>query len=501
MKYAYGVTSALLLGGAALSLATGIPAGAQVAQNEQASATALVPRPGAPSSFADLTQQLQPAVVNIAVRQRVEVKGQAALGPFGMIMPGGGPQSKLAEGVGSGFIISADGYIVTNNHVISLDREGQADEVTVRLSDGRQFKARIVGRDTESDLAVLKIDAPAPLPFVKFGESAKARAGDWIIAIGNPFGLGGTVTSGIISSVSRSTGTGAYDRYIQTDASINSGNSGGPMFDMNGNVIGINNWIVAPAGGNIGIGFAIPSDTARPIVERLKSGQAIERGYLGISIQPMSDEIADSLGLPHDRGELVRLVQPNQPAAAAGVRVGDIVMKVNNVPVTPDRTLSAIVSDIAPGTRIPLEVLRGGKSMTLYAVVAKRPSQQELARSLTPEARPDPFDTSQEQGESLSENALGLKVLTMQPDYASRLGVPSTTRGVVIVRVDSASDAANRGFERGDIIISANMRPIESVSDLEAVIRSAKAAGRPSVTLQLIKRGDTATQYRAARIR
>ena len=302
MKYVYSVTSALLLGGAALSLVGGIPAGAQVAQNDAEQMRTIVPRAGAPASFADLTQQLQPAVVNIAVRQRVEVKNPLAALPFGNLLPGGaGNQAKVAEAVGSGFVVSHDGYIVTNNHVISLDREGQADEITVKLSDGRQYKARIVGRDPESDIAVLKIDAGKALPFVKFGDSTKARAGDWIIAIGNPFGLGGTVTSGIISSVNRNTGTGAYDHYIQTDASINSGNSGGPMFDMAGNVIGINNWIVAPSGGNIGIGFAIPSATAQPIVQRLMKGQAIERGYLGISIQPVTDEIADSLGLPHDR--------------------------------------------------------------------------------------------------------------------------------------------------------------------------------------------------------
>jgi len=500
VKYAYSVTAALLMGGAALSLAGGIPAGAQVAQNDEGQMRTLVPRPGAPASFADLTQQLQPAVVNISVRQKVAAPNPMAGTPLGNMFPGSGGGAKVAQAVGSGFIISPDGFIVTNNHVISLDREGQADEVTVKLADGKQYKARIVGRDIESDLAVLKIDAPGALPFVKFGESRKARAGDWVIAIGNPFGLGGTVTSGIVSSVNRSTGTGAYDHYIQTDASINSGNSGGPMFDMAGNVIGINNWIVAPGGGNIGIGFAIPSDTARPIVERLRSGQAIERGYLGISIQPMSDEIADSLGLPHDSGELVRMVQPGQPGAAAGLRVGDIVLKVNNEPVTPDRTLSGIVSGIAPGTRIPLDVLRGGKPMTLYANVARRPSQQELAKSLTPEARPDPFNGPQAQGQGLAESALGLKILTMNPEYAAQLGVPSSTKGVVIAGVDPGSDAASQQLQRRDIIVSANLSEITSTDDLDKVIRAAKSAGRPTVTLQVMRPGQPGLVYIGIRI-
>ena len=499
MRYAYGVTSALLLGGAALSLVTGLPAGAQVAQNELPWADGAAPRPGAPASFADLTAQLQPAVVNVVVRQKVQAPSGQGANPLEGILGGGGGGARLAEGQGSGFIISADGFIVTNNHVISLDQQGVADAVSVRLADGSEYNARVVGRDQESDIAVLKIDAKAPLPFVKFGDSGKARAGDWVIAIGNPFGLGGTVTSGIVSSVNRATGTGAYDHYIQTDASINSGNSGGPMFDMRGNVIGINNWIVAPNGGNIGIGFAIPADTAKPIVAKLMAGQAIERGFLGVQIQPLSDEIADSLGLPHDRGELVRGVPPGMPGAQAGIKPGDIVLKVNGAEITPDRTLSAIVSDLAPGTRIPVELLRQGQRQTVTAVVAKRPTPAEMAKAFgTPVTPGNPLDNPG--GEGPAKAALGLNVLGMNPDLAAQLRVPSGTRGVVVASVDSASDAANRGLQRGDIVVSVNFKPIASVADLDAAIKAAKTAGRPSLTLEMLRPNQPGTVYIALRL-
>lgn len=496
MRYAYGVTSALLLGGAALSLATGLPAGAQVAQNEAGQGQSVVPRPGAPSSFADLTAQLQPAVVNIAVRQKV----QAPATPMQQMRgQSGGP--RLAEGAGSGFIISSDGFIVTNNHVISLDQQGVADTISVRLADGTEYEARLIGRDQDSDIAVIKIDAPAPLPFVRFGDSAKARAGDWVIAIGNPFGLGGTVTSGIISSVNRNAGRGAYNHFIQTDASINSGNSGGPMFDMAGNVIGINNWIVAPAGGNVGIGFAIPSDTAKPIVAKLMSGKAIERGFLGLQLQPISDEIADSLGLPHNRGELVRVVVPGMPGSKAGVKPGDIVLKANGVEVTPDRTISAIVADIPPGTSIAIELIRQGKPMTLNAVVARRPSQQEMAQSMG-QGRPgsgNPLENARGQG--LAGAALGLQVLDMNPEIAMQLRLPGNTQGAVIADVDSASDAANRGLQRGDVVVGANFSPITGTAGLDAAIKAAKAANRPSVTLEVMRPGEQGTIFLALRLR
>lgn len=495
MRYAYGVTSALLLGGAAISLVTGLPAGAQIAQNDDSQMRSAVPRPGAPASFADLTAQLQPAVVNISVRQKVQVPTS----PLQQVLGQGG-QARLAEGAGSGFILSADGYIVTNNHVISLDQQGVADAISVKLADGTEYDARLIGRDQDSDIALLKIDATAPLPFVKFGDSGKARAGDWVIAIGNPFGLGGTVTSGIISSINRNAGSGAYNHYIQTDAAINSGNSGGPMFDMAGNVIGINNWIVAPAGGNVGIGFAIPSDTAKPIVAKLMSGKPITRGFLGLQMQPVSDEIADSLGLPHDKGELVRLVVPDSPGAKAGLQPGDIVLKVAGNEVTTNRTLSSIVADIAPGTQIPLDVVRQGKPTTIQVTVARRPSQQEMAQ--LGGGQPDggnPLENARGQG--LAGAALGLQVLDMTPDIALQLRVPGSTRGAVIADVDSASDAANRGLQRGDIVVAANFAPIAGTAGLDNAIKAAKAAGRPSVTLEIQRPGQPGTNFVALRLR
>ncbi|MGI8944539.1 MAG: trypsin-like peptidase domain-containing protein, partial [Qipengyuania sp.] len=271
MRISYGLTATLLAGGAAISLATGNPAGAQVAQNDDAQIARVVPRAGAPASFADLTQQLQPAVVNISTRQRVEVStaNPFAGTPFEELFnrrrgqQETEPQYREGQSLGSGFIISADGYVVTNNHVVSPTGRGTVEEITVTMPDGTEYAAKLVGNDVDSDLAVLKIDRGEPFPYVTFGDSSQARPGDWVGAIGNPFGLVGTVTSGIVSAIQRNTGTGgAYDRYIQTDASINRGNSGGPLFDMGGNVIGINNAIFSPSGGSVGIGFAIPAEIA-----------------------------------------------------------------------------------------------------------------------------------------------------------------------------------------------------------------------------------------------
>ena len=504
MRYAYGITSALLLGGAALSLATGLPAGAQVAQNDAQQIQQVVPRAGAPASFADLTAQLQPAVVNISTRQRVRVAADNANPfagtPFADLFGGQqgqqAPQTREAQSLGSGFLISADGYVVTNNHVITADGQGEVESITVKTNDGTEYPAKLVGRDAASDLAVLKITSSRPFPFVKFGDSRNARVGDWVIAIGQPFGLGGTVTAGIISAVYRATGTGsAYDRYLQTDASINRGNSGGPMFDMRGQVIGINNAIFSPTGGSVGIGFAIPAETAAPIVERLKNGQAIERGYLGVRIQQVNEDLADSLGIPHNRGEFVQAVEPGGAGARAGLQSGDVVLRVDGKDVTPDQTLSFIVANTPPGKRIPIELIRNGQRLTVSAVVAKRPTEEELAQAQsfgqdndnTYNQRPD------KQGQGLVEKGLGFSAIPLTPAIANHLGAAAGTQGVVVTAVDTSSDAGQKGLQRGDIILSANYQPVTSVAQLEAVVHAAKTQNRPAVLLRVQRRGQPAT--------
>ena len=318
MRYAYAITGALLLGGTAIAVTTSSNVGAQVAQNEGLQAAAPA---GAPASLADMVEKLQPAVVNISTKQRVQVQNPFAGTPFGNLFGfgQGQPQTRQAQSLGSGFIISADGYIVTNNHVVSAGAEGATvEQITVTLTDREEYTAKLVGRDAATDIAVLKIEPKKAMPFVKFGDSTKARVGDWVVAIGNPFALSGTVTAGIISAVHRGTG-GTYDKFIQTDASINQGNSGGPMFDMRGNVIGINSQILSPSGGNVGIGFAIPSEQAAPIVETLMKGQTVKRGYLGVQISPLGEDLAESLGLAKNSGEFIQGVEPGRGADKAGI--------------------------------------------------------------------------------------------------------------------------------------------------------------------------------------
>lgn len=508
VRYAYGFTAALLVSGATLSLATGYPAGAQVAQNEDSQMSRVVPRAGAPETFADLTEQLAPAVVNISTRQRVQVStvNPFAGTPFADLFggPSQGPRTREAQSLGSGFIISADGYIVTNNHVISPNRQSEVESITVTMPDGTEYPAKLIGRDAASDLAVLKIARERPFPFVEFGDSSQARVGDWVIAIGNPFALGGTVTSGIISAVYRNVGTGtAYDRYIQTDASINRGNSGGPLFDLRGNVIGINNAIFSPTGGSVGIGFAIPAEIAAPIVEKLSQGQAIERGYLGVRIQSLDDDLASSLGLARNRGEFVQAVEPGGAADKAGIRAGDVVTEVGGQEVTRDQTLSYLVANIEPGTRVPITLIRDGRRTTVNATVAKRPSEEELAQQMfDPDEEPeDRFNQPpQQQGDGVAERSLGVSLLPLTPRIARQLGASEDSQGLVINAVDPSSDAAQKGLRRGDIILSANYQTITSIEELEQAIEAARSEKREALLLRVQRRGQPAL-YVPVRIR
>ncbi|MEO7787572.1 MAG: Do family serine endopeptidase [Sphingomicrobium sp.] len=496
MRYAYGVAGALLLGGTAFSIATG-PVGAQVAQNAP---TALAPRPGAPMSFADLAARLQPAVVNISTKQRIAVKQQAD--PFeeffrrfgGQAGPGAGdtapapaqPRTREAGSLGSGFIISPDGYVVTNNHLIAGENGGTVDSVTVIMTDRKEYKARIIGRDSASDLALLKIDG-ANLPYVNWGDSTRARVGDWVIAIGNPYGLGGTVTAGIVSALHRGiTGAGAYDRYIQTDASINMGNSGGPMFDLNGNVIGINSALISPTGASVGIGLAIPAELAQPVIETLRKGQRPSRGYLGVGLQPLDENIAASLGLPKDQGEIVRSVQPGEPAQRAGVQQGDVIVRVGGQQVTPDQTVSYLIANTQVGTRVPVEIIRDGRRQMLTVVVGQRPTEEALARQAGGNGSDATDDSVGAAGPTTK--ALGLSLQPLSPAIAQALTLPPGTRGVVVTAVEPSSDASDKGLKRGDVIISVNRALITSPTQVSAAVAAARAAGRSSVLL-LVKRG------------
>lgn len=497
VRYAYALTGALLLGGTAASLTLQNPATAQVAQNEPGAISASAPRGGAPMSFADMVAKLQPAVVNISTTQKVTVQQSAnpfAGTPFGDLFGqfggggGGAPVTREGTSLGSGFIISADGYVVTNNHVIApASRGATVESITVTLQDRKEYTAKLVGRDPTSDIAVLKITSPAPLPFVRLGDSSRARVGDWVVAIGQPFGLGGTVTAGIVSAVHRSTGAGPFDTFIQTDAAINQGNSGGPMFNLNGEVIGINSQIYSQSGGNIGIGFAIPATEAKPIIDTLVKGQPVKRGYLGVGIQPVNADMAAALGLPKDSGEIIGRVEPGGPGAKAGLRAGDVVSAINGQPVSPDKTLSYLVANAAPGSTIKLDVIRDGKRQSLNATVGTRPSEDQMA-ALTGGGGDDDDSFGGDEGEQAApaSNSLGITVQPLTPQIARSIGVDSTLQGVVVAATDPSSDAGQK-LRRGDVISSVNSQPVRAAADVARAVAAAKAAGRPQVLLNVTR--------------
>lgn len=495
MRYAYGVTALLLLSGSAFALSTGDPGPAAAMQGPVTIAqSGLAPR-GAPNSFADLAAQLQPAVVNIATKQKVQVA--TSFNPFTGERR---PVTQEQQSGGSGFFISADGLIVTNNHVVAGGPRGEAvDEVTVTLFDGREFKAEILGRDATSDLALLKVKVTG-VPYVEMETSENNRVGDWVIAIGNPLGLGSTVTAGIISALQRNIGAGgAYDRFIQTDTAINPGNSGGPLFNLQGKVIGINNRLISPVGANIGVGFAIPAEEAIPVIDSLRKGVRPERGYLGIGIQPVGADMADALGIDKNKGEFVTRIVQGEAADKAGLKEGDIVLKVNGRDVTPDDTLSYIVANIKPGTKIPLDILREGKPMRITATVGTRPSEEKLAQStFDPDENKD-FDQQGDNADSKTiREALGVSVIALDPEIARQLGMGTDVKGVVVDIAGSGS-AAQAGIRRGDVLVSVNYKPVTNSAQLAAAIAEAKKAGRNAVLLGVKRRG-ALTQYATVRI-
>ncbi|MEE9433687.1 MAG: Do family serine endopeptidase [Sphingorhabdus sp.] len=496
MRYAYGITAALLLSGSAITLATGQPAGAQLL-NENMPAPTAAPA-GAPGSFADLVERLQPAVVNISTRQRVVSRANPNGNPLGRLFGnpgGGGPRVQEGTSLGTGFVISADGYIVTNNHVVAAgNRNATVKSITVTLSDHTEYNAVLVGRDETADLAVLKITPKGQLPYVKFGSSKNSRVGDWVVAIGQPLGLEGTVTTGIISNIARTTGSGSpYDRFIQTDASINQGNSGGPMFDLNGNVIGVNTWIASTTGGNVGLGFAIPGEIAAPIIEKLKRGEKIERGYLGVGYNRLNDKLADALGVSKNQGVFVNSVPAKGPAAKAGIKPRDVIISVGGKSVDRDNPLSVIIGNLPIGRSVPVGLIRNGKRMKVSATLVKRPSDNELSGGFTQEDRqamPEPAFSQRLE----NENDIGMALLNLNPAIRRQLGLNDEVSAVVINGINRLSDAALVGLRRGDIVLEVNGRKVNSVQQVDAALKVAKKAGKSAVLL-LVARPGSFRQY------
>ena len=496
----------------ALAQAPAATAAAQPAQNAQAPAVPVSPPGGAPRSFADLTARLTPAVVNVSTTQKVEVGKLRGVPPGSPLEDlfrrfqeqqgeGGEPVTREATSLGSGFIIDPSGYIVTNNHVISAGegRDTPVDSITVTLSDRREYKAKVIGRDALTDMALLKIEA-TNLPYVKFGNSQTVRVGDWAIAIGNPFGLGGTVTAGIVSALHRNIGSGQYDRYIQTDASINQGNSGGPLFDLDGNVIGVNTAIFSPTGGNVGLGFSIPAELAYPVIQQLRATGTVKRGYLGVGIQPLSTDIAAGLGLPKDRGEIVASIEPSGPAAKAGIKQGDVIVKINGSDVTYDNTLSYVVANTPIGSTVPIELIRDGQRKTINATIAQRPAESvvQARAGITPPSA-DESEPSKAPGIEATKASLGITLQPLTAELRQQLRIPETVKGVVIAGINPASDAATNGLQRGDIILQINQKPTTSPAEAAAAVDAARKAGRDTV-LMLVQRGTNPPVYRGIKL-
>jgi serine protease Do len=451
-------------------------------------------------SFAPLVKKVMPAVVNISA---VESSGAASdqgfgqndqdqdqndqndqqdQGPFQGFPPspfdqflkrffdqrGMGPMQRRPGvqeiALGSGFIIDPAGYVVTNNHVVD-----HAKKVTVIFQDGTKHPAKIVGRDTKTDLALLKIDAPKPLPYVSWGDSDASQVGDWVFAVGNPFGLGGSVSPGTIAARGRNINAGPYDDFLQIDASINKGNSGGPTFNLAGQVIGINTAIYSPNGGSVGIGFAIPSDLAKPIIEQLREHGKITRGWLGVQVQTVTPALAKSLGLPKDEGALVAQVTPDSPAAKAGFKEGDVIQSFDGHKIDKMRDLPIIVAETRVGDTAKVTVWRNGATQQLEPVIATMPSNPQVA-------------------EAGGSSASGLTLSSLTPELRRQLHVPASVHGVVVTAIADDSPFTALGIERGDVIQSINQKPVSTPDEATAAIKAAQQKKGDRQILMLLNR-------------
>ena len=440
---------------------------------------------GAPESFADLAEKVSPAVVDITTSSIIAASTEG--GP--MVPPGspfenffndfmdkngkGNDEPQRSEALGSGFVISADGYIVTNNHVI----EG-ADDIEIDFFGGEHMKAKLVGTDLKTDIALLKVESDKPLPFVGFGDSDKMRVGDWVMAMGNPLGQGFSVSAGIVSARGREL-SGTYDDFIQTDAAINKGNSGGPLFNMDGEVVGVNTAILSPTGGSIGIGFSMGSNVVSKVVAQLKEFGETRRGWLGVRIQDVTQDVADAMGLADATGALITDV-PDGPAKDSGMLAGDVILTFNGKAIANSHDLTRTVADSPIGEQVPVVVLRDGKETTLQVKLGRREEAEAVPaaeKSTNPEA---PKETE----------ILGLTVIPMDEAVAKSLNLPADSTGLAVTHVDAASDAYTKGVAPGDVIVEAGQQSITSISDLQDRVAEAKDAGRKSILLLIRREGD-----------
>ncbi|MEM7567036.1 MAG: Do family serine endopeptidase [Pseudomonadota bacterium] len=433
-----------------------------------------------PEAVTDIAEQSLDAVVNISTTQLVERRSRERPrvevpegSPFEDLFEDfferdeDTPQSRNVNSLGSGFVIDPAGIVITNNHVIA-----DADTILVNFTDGSELEATVLGVDSKTDLAVLKVEPEAPLPFVEFGASDGLRIGEWVLAIGNPFGLGGTVTAGIISATNRDINAGPYDDFIQTDASINRGNSGGPLFDMDGKVIGINTAIISPFGGSVGIGFAVPADVAVPVIAQLREFGETRRGWLGVRIQSVSDEIAESLGMERAMGALIAGVTPEGPAEAAGLQAGDVVIEFDGKRVNEMRELPRIVADTPAETTVDVQILRDGEEMTLAVGVGLL--EEDNGRRADPEADEDTTE---------GRTVLGLTLIEIDDDAREEYGLDDDLQGVVITAVDPESNGAEKGLTVGDVVTEVSQEPVGTPDEFADRVEELKGEDRRSALL------------------